>query len=889
MSHLLRTETVIRLWLIIGIWKIRYATSIVSAVQRSDGLMIGSSRSSIPDPLGDLDSFTVYDLVPEGEADNVTRIQLNNFKEAFETSDLEEGHLTVAAAIRSEKMLSWRFRPEPFKWYHVCIVIAKSENDNSQGCEDQTACGNNIVSYFLTVYLNGTRMGRLVLLDPLPMDGSLIIGQKQDKSGGGFKVSYSLIGSVSIAIYPDALGVTDIISLFNCDGRMTLQSVMWEFHGFVVFSSERICVRRENTVLTMSLTANKTLQALDNCKMIGMQLALPESQEQNTALTTVLSQSNFCSGAPFNDQRLGFLGLLSEEVLNGVIDKANLPPFVQSRIEALNLTNSSLMLTEEGIWMAHSQAPGCPLCFGIPTGRFIMRGLCNVEVGNPMEYMIYYPRINGDGALGLYSLSGVTIQRDREWQMIYQSRIIATSTDANILGRHPWQITGSVNFCRAANLELASGTSLITITVCSNDQYTCASGQCVSQEARCNIQYECDDHTDEDDCQKSTFDRATYSKITIPDERPLHIDVKIILRKVTSVDIISETVQMVTTIIMEWHDNRLTLINLSDDPNVNFLGNFLGDFWLPLIHIKNEATLSGTSEAHVRLQAVRRGKPVRVGKNFHFQGSENPLQYWIKQAHSLYCQFYVRDFPFDTQKCWLNISVFNIPKEFINITAIILTEDLFLSEYSIVETMLYVEHRLMKLAITFRRLPEYHFFTTYFPVMLLHAIGYGTLFIDADDFTNRGGMSLTALLVLISLYSDTLTSLPRTSYLKSIDIWYIFSIGFLSLIIAVHLATNKVTMPTISIPLDSTTRYPLPEVLPVNSVSSKNLSANAIHPHARTKRKILTNANILRMSRVLFLIIYIAFFVWYWLPYIQSRINSKEVPLKEAIEVPDEQ
>lgn len=52
-------------------------------------------------------------------------------------------------------------------------------------------------------------------------------------------------------------------------------------------------------------------------------------------------------------------------------------------------------------------------------------------------------------------------------------------------------------------------------------------------------------------------------------------------------------------------------------------------------------------------------------------------------------------------------------------------------------------------------------------------------------------MSLTTLLVLIALYSDASAALPKTSYIKLIDIWFVFGISFLSLIISVHLATCK--------------------------------------------------------------------------------------------------
>lgn len=74
--------------------------------------------------------------------------------------------------------------------------------------------------------------------------------------------------------------------------------------------------------------------------------------------------------------------------------------------------------------------------------------------------------------------------------------------------------------------------------------------------------------------------------------------------------------------------------------------------------------------------------------------------------------------------------------------------------------------------------------------LFLHS-RYGTLFLPAARFPERGGMSLTTLLVLIALYSDASAALPKTSYIKFIDIWFVFGISFLSLIIFVHLATCK--------------------------------------------------------------------------------------------------
>lgn len=68
---------------------------------------------------------------------------------------------------------------------------------------------------------------------------------------------------------------------------------------------------------------------------------------------------------------------------------------------------------------------------------------------------------------------------------------------------------------------------------------------------------------------------------------------------------------------------------------------------------------------------------------------------------------------------------------------------------------------------------------------------YGTLFLPVESFPERGGMSLTTLLVFISLYTETASTLPKTPYLKLIDVWFVFSIVYLSLIITTHLVACR--------------------------------------------------------------------------------------------------
>ncbi|XP_068242768.1 gamma-aminobutyric acid receptor subunit rho-1-like [Palaemon carinicauda] len=227
----------------------------------------------------------------------------------------------------------------------------------------------------------------------------------------------------------------------------------------------------------------------------------------------------------------------------------------------------------------------------------------------------------------------------------------------------------------------------------------------------------------------------------------------------------------------------------------------------------------------------------------------------------------MRAFPFDAQQCWINITVRNAAQDSMRLSARLRRTDdsLNLNEYDVLSRDLTVINGTMVIRVILRRYPEYHILSSYFPVFLLHLLGYGTLFIDPKDFQDRGTMSLTSLLVLISFYSDTANSLPKTSYLKLLDIWYIFSVTFLSLIIGVHLATNKVDKQKDPSEMNSKVRKVLPMPKGISdSVVSWGLKPNLSSSELKAKIKRSYNASVLFVAQILFGLMYVIFHVLYW-------------------------
>lgn len=89
--------------------------------------------------------------------------------------------------------------------------------------------------------------------------------------------------------------------------------------------------------------------------------------------------------------------------------------------------------------------------------------------------------------------------------------------------------------------------------------------------------------------------------------------------------------------------------------------------------------------------------------------------------------------------------------------------------------------------IKLKRRCLFHLATTYFPSLCLFIISEILLFMNEEHFEATIMVSLTAMLVMYTLHQSILSQLPKTSYMKMIDIWLLYglTIPFLVFILEV--------------------------------------------------------------------------------------------------------
>ena len=81
--------------------------------------------------------------------------------------------------------------------------------------------------------------------------------------------------------------------------------------------------------------------------------------------------------------------------------------------------------------------------------------------------------------------------------------------------------------------------------------------------------------------------------------------------------------------------------------------------------------------------------------------------------------------------------------------------------------------------------------TTFVPTFLLWLFGYSTLFIGLENPSDRFMGAGTALLVIATLLNAINNDLPKTSYIKLIDLWFLWHLASIFVMISYHIILDR--------------------------------------------------------------------------------------------------
>ena len=162
-----------------------------------------------------------------------------------------------------------------------------------------------------------------------------------------------------------------------------------------------------------------------------------------------------------------------------------------------------------------------------------------------------------------------------------------SSATSLIIGKHTWQVYNDSWECPS----VAEVT--LTLTPCSDDEFSCDNGICIPMNKRCNGKLECKDGSDEDNCDLVVFNNG-YNKYLVPMDSNSKFTVSVYLY-ILEISYINEIDGYFTTLLdvgRKWYDHNIRFRNLQKKGRnrISTLDKSL--LWYPYIVFSNVETIT---------------------------------------------------------------------------------------------------------------------------------------------------------------------------------------------------------------------------------------------------------------------------------------------------------
>lgn len=251
------------------------------------------------------------------------------------------------------------------------------------------------------------------------------------------------------------------------------------------------------------------------------------------------------------------------------------------------------------------------------------------------------------------------------WQALHQKHkdFLATSAaDKNslLIGSHEWKVENDSKTCPGAG----SYSTVLKLTGCSEEEFTCDDGSCVPMTNRCDAKKDCADGTDEAECK--TFVRAIgYNRFITPppvgnDTRP-KMFLSITIDEIVEINEKDGFFRCQVWMERKWIDRRLTFQNLKKESELNEINPEDRDLiWKPWTAYKNIEDRSKYARTDLKQVwkvvpnsnfSFERADTSVLSNTYFFDGASNMISYEIGYTTEWLCDFHMAWYPFDSQSC----------------------------------------------------------------------------------------------------------------------------------------------------------------------------------------------------------------------------------------------
>lgn len=332
-------------------------------------------------------------------------------------------------------------------------------------------------------------------------------------------------------------------------------------------------------------------QAQSLCELLGASPSVPKSRTQNSELVNAMLPFASACGSDKWPLWLGISDAASEDTWLDVHSQEQIeyknfvPPFPFG-----GFSHSCAALAVDQTWADAKCSDGnCGACT-LPESHYLhLRGLCFDKE--------HKTRITVNGYtggrpvfLGFYDKLIMWETEHARWVLKDTSnnatlaRMVSNSIESYPIGKNDWILRE-----QHCGFPVDSSISL-SISTCSSNQFMCNSGNCISHHQRCNLRYECDDGSDEDDCTVVVLGKG-YRRHLPPVDRhgtKTKVTPTFMLQRFVSVDDINMVITIEFLVQLRWRDGRLKFKHLDATEKKTLLGEDDAErVWTPLTQLVN--------------------------------------------------------------------------------------------------------------------------------------------------------------------------------------------------------------------------------------------------------------------------------------------------------------
>ena len=283
------------------------------------------------------------------------------------------------------------------------------------------------------------------------------------------------------------------------------------------------------------------------------------------------------------------------------------------------------------------------------------------------------------------------------------------------------------------------------------------------------------------------------------------VNITIDIMSVLDIQEVGSVLKLLFILDLTWFDNRLQFYNLKADESMNSLTQEDQQIiWTPTVLFANtEKQLTSLNDEKSFAIVKRLGSSTRSGTEYDediqiFEGSENTIRLSRAFDIEFICEYDMRWYPFDSQTCYMVIMMEGNSGKFVELVDYLIeyTGPKELTQYFVKNVnMKITDFRQMTavlvVSVTLGRRLLGTILTIFLPTVLLNLIGHATNFFKAFFFEAVVTVNLTgnqmfqlshynsaplAMLVLTTMFINVSNNLPKTSYIKMMDIWLIFNL-----------------------------------------------------------------------------------------------------------------